>query len=157
MAKILVIDDDSMIIDLMRLRLGERGHQVFVAMDAYGAASVASREKPDLITLDFQMPAGDGCTAYTRLRGNTFTAKTPVIFVTGTNPGDIYARIPNDPLVQVLQKPFDMAELFGMIDKMLNPGAAAPPPPPPSPAAPKPKYDGLAGGALGGDILDIDV
>jgi len=149
-----------MIIELMRMRLAELGHQVFAAMDAYGAAGVASREKPDLITLDYQMPAGDGVTAYARLRGNTFTAKTPVIFVTGTNPGDILARIPNDPLVKVLQKPIDMDELCKLITQLLGSGAGAPKPPaPPSaPAAPQPpKSSGLDGGALGGDILDLNL
>jgi CheY-like chemotaxis protein len=162
MAKILVIDDDSMIIDLLKLRLGELGHQVSVAMDAYGAAGAAAREKPDLITLDFQMPAGDGVTAYSRLRGNTFTAKTPVIFVTGTNPGDILARIPNDPLVKVLQKPIDMDELCKLIALLLAPAAPAPSAPraaAPAPAAakPPPKKPGLDGGAFGGDILDLDL
>jgi len=68
MAKILIIDDDPMIVDLLRTRLTEAGHQIAVAMDAYGAGGAAAREKPDLITLDFQMPAGDGATAYSRLR-----------------------------------------------------------------------------------------
>jgi CheY-like chemotaxis protein len=158
MAKILVIDDDSMIIDLMRLRLGELGHHVCVAMDAYAAAGVAANEKPDLITLDFQMPAGDGVTAYGRLRGNTFTAKTPVIFVTGTNPGDILARIPNDPLVKILQKPIDMDELCRLISELLG-GPSNGSKAPAAPAAPKTAADdpGLAGGALGGDILDLDL
>ncbi len=162
MAKILVIDDDAVIVDLLRLRLGELGHQVIAAMDAYGAAGVASREKPDIITLDFQMPAGDGVTAYNRLRGNTFTLKTPIIFVTGTNPGDILARIPNDPLVKVLQKPIEIEELCRLIAQLLYPSAALPAAPPaaPAPAAPAPKppkSSGLAGGAMGGDILDLDL
>jgi|GEM_PF-1011023 len=165
MAKILVIDDDSMIIELLKLRLTELGHQVFAAMDAYGAGGIAAREKPDLITLDFQMPAGDGVTAYTRLRGSTFTMKTPIIFVTGTNPGDILSRIPNDPLVKVLQKPIEIEELCRLIAQLLGgpaasappPGAAPPAPPAPPQAAAPPKAPGLSGGAMGGDILDLDV
>lgn len=159
MAKILVIDDDAAIVDLLRLRLSELGHQVVSAMDAYGAGGVAAREKPDIITLDFQMPAGDGVTAYQRLRGNTFTLKTPIIFVTGANPGDILARLPHDPLVKVLQKPIEVEELCRMIAQLLYP-AAAPPAVAPAvaPPAPKPqKNSGLAGGALGGDILDLDL
>ncbi len=155
MAKILVIDDDMAIVELLRMRLAELGHQVVCALDAYGAAGVAAREKPDLITLDFQMPAGDGITAYQRLRGNTFTVKTPIIFVTGTNPGDILARVPGDPLVRVLQKPIELAELVALISQLL---AGTVPPPPPAPAKAKaPKSSGLSAGALGGDILDLDL
>jgi CheY-like chemotaxis protein len=160
-AKILVIDDDEAIVDLLRLRLGESGHQVVAAMDAYSAAAAAAREKPDLITLDFQMPAGDGAKALERLRGNVFTEKIPIIFVSGMAPHELEAAIPKDPRVRILQKPIEIPRLQALIAELLGvPRPAVPPPPaaPPSaPAAKKPKGDDLSGGALGGDILDLDV
>lgn len=160
MAKILVIDDDAAIVDLLRMRLGDAGHQVVAAMDAYSAAAVAVREKPDLITLDFNMPAGDGSKALERLRGNVFTEKTPIIFISGMAPHDLEPVIPKTPNVRVLQKPIDIAKLQALIAELLGaPRQAARPavPPPPAPPAPrKPKENDLSGGALGGDILDLD-
>lgn len=120
MAKILVIDDDAAIVDLLRLRLGEAGHQVVAAMDAYGGVTAAAREKPDLITLDFQMPAGDGAKTYERLRGNTFTAGTPIIFITGMAPYDLAPVVPQDPKVRFLQKPIDMGVLFKLVGELLG-------------------------------------
>ncbi|HEX4049015.1 MAG TPA: response regulator, partial [Elusimicrobiota bacterium] len=105
MAKILVIDDDAAIVDLLRLRLADLGHQVLSAMDATAGMMIAAREKPDLITLDFQMPAGDGAKVYERLRGNTFTAKTKIIFISGMSEYDLEHSVPSDPAVRFLQKP----------------------------------------------------
>ncbi|MDE2489332.1 MAG: response regulator [Elusimicrobia bacterium] len=157
MAKILVIDDDAAIVDLLRLRLAESGHQVVAAMDAYSAAAAAAREKPDLITLDFQMPAGDGAKTLERLRGNVFTEKTPIIFVSGMAPHDLEAAIPKDPKVRVLPKPIDVAKLQSLIAELLGAPPPAAPPPAPAPAPKPPKTEDLSGGALGGDILDLDV
>lgn len=164
MAKILVIDDDQAIVDLLRLRLTEAGHQVFAAMDATGGVMVAARERPDLITLDFQMPAGDGSKTLQRLRGNTFTAATPIIFITGMSEYDLQPAIPNAPLVRFLQKPIDMGKLLGLVAELL--GTTAPPPPAaPPPAAPPspqsapadPPAQAQDGSVFGGDILDLDV
>jgi DNA-binding response OmpR family regulator len=150
MAKILVIDDDPLIVELLKMRLTDAGHQVSVAMDANGGMMVAAREKPELITLDYQMPAGDGAKMLQRLRGNTFTASTPVIFVTGKSSDDLDQSLMNAPRVRFLQKPIEMDVLNRLIAELLG---QAPPAPAAPPAAPKPPVDD--GGAFGGDILDL--
>jgi CheY-like chemotaxis protein len=152
MARILVIDDDEAIVDLLRMRLEELGHQVFSAMDASGGMMIAAREKPDLITLDFQMPAGDGAKLYQRLRTNSFTAKTKIIFVTGRSEDDLAASIPADPAVRFLQKPIDMEALKRHLSELLGTPAPAPAAPP---APVEKKIVPLDGGAFGGDILDL--
>ena len=162
MAKILVIDDDAAIVDLLKMRLEDLGHTVSVAMDATGGMMLAAREKPDLITLDFQMPAGDGAKVYERLRGNSFTAKVKIIFVSGMNELDLEKSIPMDAGVRFLQKPIDMTVLKRLLDELLRPPSAASPPPAPSAAAAAPppaaaKPPALDGGAFGGDVLDIDL
>lgn len=157
MARILVIDDDAAIVDLLKMHLEEMGHQVSSAMDASGGMMVAARDKPDLITLDFQMPAGDGAKVYQRLRTNAFTAKTKIIFVSGRSQDELLAEIPGDPSVRFLQKPIDMGALKKHVNELLGlvPQAPAPPgPPPPPPPAPREEVP-LDGGALGGDILDL--
>lgn len=152
MARILVIDDDAAIVDLLRMRLEELGHQVSSAMDASGGMMIAARDKPDLITLDFQMPAGDGAKLYQRLRTNTFTAKTKIIFVTGRSEDELSGSVPRDPDVRFLQKPIDMVALQRHVAELLN--LQIPPPPGPPPPPPK-KEVPLDGGAFGGDILDL--
>ncbi len=154
MAKILVIDDDAAIVDLLKMRLAEDGHEVFAAMDASGGVMMAARVKPDVITLDFQMPAGDGGTTHQRLRGNSFTLKVPIIFITGRDPEDLPPGLRADPNARFVQKPIDMDSLKRMIAQLL--GAPAPAPSSPAPA-PEPKDPGTSGGALGGDILDLNL
>lgn len=158
MAKILVIDDDAAIVDLLKMRLVEDGHEVFAAMDASGGVMMAARVKPDVITLDFQMPAGDGGTTHQRIRGNTFTVKIPIIFITGRDPGDLPPGLRGDPNARFVQKPIDMDALKAMIKQLLGGPASPPPPsaPPPAPAA-APKEPRTDGGAFGGDILDLNI
>ncbi|MBI2787512.1 MAG: response regulator [Elusimicrobia bacterium] len=144
MAKILVIDDEQPIVELLSLRLTEAGHQVVVAMDGLSAPMIASREKPDLVILDFNMPAANGAKVHERLRGNTFTATTPIIFLTASPIGQVMPQVKDDDITRFLQKPVDFPLLAKMMASFL-PGstpppaapAAAPPPPPP-------------------DILDLD-
>jgi DNA-binding response OmpR family regulator len=158
MAKILVIDDDAAIVDLLKMRLAEDGHEIFAAMDASGGVMMAARVKPDVITLDFQMPAGDGGTTHQRIRGNSFTLKVPIIFITGRDPSDLPPGLRADPNARFVQKPIDMDALKSMIKQLLG-GPATPPPsaPPPLELSPEPKEPSTDGGALGGDILDLNI
>jgi two-component system phosphate regulon response regulator PhoB len=130
------------------MRLESEGHQVCVGMDASGGMMLAAREKPDLITLDFQMPAGDGGKVYTRLRTNTITARTPIIFITGMGAHELES-LSSDPTVRILQKPIDMADLKRLIAELLGKPA---PSAPKAPAAPPPSDNDSSGG----DVLDLD-
>lgn len=150
MAKILVIDDDQSIIELLSLHLKEAGHLVVVAMDGLSGPMIAAREKPDLIILDYNMPAADGARVHERLRGNSYTASTPVIFLTATPIGEIIAKVKDDALTRFLQKPADFEFLAQTIAAFLPGAAAAPPPAPPAQRA----ADEPSGAA--GEILDLD-
>jgi DNA-binding response OmpR family regulator len=136
MAKILIVEDDDAIADLLKLRLTEAGHQVFVAKDGMAGPMMAAREKPDLVLLDFNMPAANGGKVLERLRGSTFTAATPVIFVTASPVADIMTQLPDDPKVRFVQKPVDFAVLDRLVRESL--GAPAPRPAIPPPGAPLP-------------------
>jgi DNA-binding response OmpR family regulator len=149
MAKILVIDDEQAIVELLTLRLTEAGHQVVVALDGFAGPMVATREKPDLIILDYNMPAANGAKVHERLRGNTFTAATPIIFLTATPIGEIIMGVKDDDRTRFLQKPVDFPLLAKTIAVFL--GGAAPPPAPPAVPPTAPPND-----LAGGDVLDLD-
>lgn len=159
MAKILVIDDEQPIVELLSLRLTEAGHQVVVAMDGLSAPMIASREKPDLVILDFNMPAANGAKVHERLRGNTFTASTPIIFLTASPIGQVMPQVKDDSITRFLQKPVDFALLAKIMASFL-PGAApaASAAAPAAPAAPPaPPYDpDDPNGSGGGEVLDLD-
>lgn len=160
MAKILVIDDEQPIVELLSLRLTETGHQVVVAMDGLSAPMIASREKPDLIILDFNMPAANGAKVHERLRGNTFTAATPIIFLTASPIGQVMPQVTDDSITRFLQKPVDFPLLAKIMTSFLPGSAPAAPAAPPAsapaapPAAPYDPDDPNSSG--GGEVLDLD-
>ena len=150
MAKILVIDDEQSIVELLTLRLTEAGHTVVVAMDGFSGPMVATREKPDLIILDYNMPAANGAKVHERLRGNTFTATTPIIFLTATPIGEVIVGVKDDDRTRFLQKPVDFPLLTKTLASFLG-GAPA------QPAAPRPAPDPNGPEASAeGDVLDLD-
>ena len=155
MAKILVIDDDLSIVELLRLRLTESGHEVVIALDGYAGPTVAAKEKPELIILDYNMPAADGVKVHERLRGNSFSAGTPIIFLTATPIGEIIMAVKDDDRTRFLQKPVDFPLLAKTIAAFFPAAAPAPAPPP---AAPRPaqRYDPDAPPGAAGDVLDLD-
>lgn len=137
MSKILVVEDDPAIVELLRLHLSEGGHQVVVAQDGLSGPMVAAREKPDLILLDFNMPAANGGKVLERLRGNSFTVATPVVFVTANPVADVMTQVPDDPRVRFIQKPVDFPLLDRLIAELTGaaPSSGASPAAPPPPAA----------------------
>lgn len=132
MATILVIDDDEAMVDFLACGLKQAGHKVFSAANPAAGTAIAEREKPDLITIDFCMPGGDGGKALQSLRGSNVAAATPVIFISSIAPGIIKTSIPNAVNVRFLPKPPNLPLLEALIAEML---ASPPPSPPSSPAA----------------------
>lgn len=120
MAKILIIDDEASVVELLKIHLTESGHQVVVAMDGMSGPMVASREKPDLIILDFNMPAADGAKVHERLRGSSFTAAAPIVFVTATPLAAIIPQVRHAPNTRFLLKPIDFSLLTRTIAEMLG-------------------------------------
>jgi DNA-binding response OmpR family regulator len=160
MAKILIIDDDPSIVGFLSLRLSEDGYTVISATDGLLGPTIATREKPDLIILDFNMPAASGAKVHERLRGSTFTAATPIIFLTATPVGEIISQVKDDSRTRFLQKPVDFGILAKTMAFFLG-GAAPPSPAPPAttpvetpPAARYDPDDPNSSG--GGELLDLD-
>lgn len=130
MAKVLIIDDDSMIIELLSVKLRAAGHTVVAAMDGMSGSMVATSEKPDLIILDYSMPAANGAKVHERLRGCSFTAATPILVLTASPLGKVASEMGDDPLIRFMQKPIDFPRFAALTTELLGGGppriAAAP-------------------------------
>ena len=120
MKKILIVDDETVIVEVLRDLLQESGYQALTAMDAMQATMQAVKYKPDLILLDISMPAGGGVAVYHRLKQSPETQSIPVIFLTAMPPADLAQKIPFAENVTVFRKPFKQKELLALIQKMLN-------------------------------------
>ncbi|HEX8915071.1 MAG TPA: response regulator transcription factor, partial [Humisphaera sp.] len=80
--RILVVDDERDLVDLISYNLQRNGYDVVVAYDGNGAIEVAGREQPDLIVLDLMLPGIDGTEVARRLKGDPRTKHVPIIMLT---------------------------------------------------------------------------
>jgi DNA-binding response OmpR family regulator len=78
LSRILVIEDDLSISELVKINLELLGHQVITAPDGIKGLAMATQNRPDLIVLDVMMPDLDGFTVCQRLRQNRETNPIPV-------------------------------------------------------------------------------
>jgi two-component system chemotaxis response regulator CheY len=88
-ARILVVDDDRSIRDLLGLHLRTGGYQVEVAEDAIVAGYRVLAQAPDLIICDVNMPYMDGFEFVEALKGDSTLPYIPVIFLTSREDGDL--------------------------------------------------------------------
>ncbi|MBS0302275.1 MAG: response regulator, partial [Proteobacteria bacterium] len=116
--KIVVVDDDARIRDLLRRYLTQEGFEVIVAEDAKALARIMLRETIDLIVLDLMMPGEDGLSVCRRLRAAG--DKTPVIMLTAK--GEDVDRIVGLEVGadDYLGKPFNPRELLARIHAVLR-------------------------------------
>ena len=127
--KIIVVDDDARIRDLLRRYLTQEGFEVMVAEDGKALARVMLRERIDLIVLDLMMPGEDGLSICRRMRAAN--DRTPIIMLTAK--GEDVDRILGLEVGadDYLGKPFNPRELLARIHAVLRRR-----PPPEAPGAP---------------------
>jgi two-component system alkaline phosphatase synthesis response regulator PhoP len=82
--KILIVDDEKDIVDLLKYNLEKEGYQVITAFDGTAALEKAFL-KPDLILLDIMMPGDDGFEVCKQIRKNPSISNIPIIFLTAKN------------------------------------------------------------------------
>lgn len=124
---ILLVDDDTQFVEFLGSRLRRLGFNVVPALDGLQAGVQAQQRKPDLIIMDFQMPAASGDTVFQRLRMSTETLSIPVIVISSRTEAELKARIPQGPNVRVMTKPPDFDTLKAWIQELLGlPGLPLP-------------------------------
>ncbi|GAB3525121.1 response regulator transcription factor [Arthrobacter monumenti] len=119
-AKILVVDDDSDIRDLVALKLSSAGHEILTADDGAEALELAAGQHFDAIVLDVMMPGMSGIDVVRSLRGSEPAIRTPVLLLTAKNQErDIeagFAAGADDYVV----KPFSPRELQTRVDVLIT-------------------------------------
>lgn len=81
MPKILIVDDEKNILELVRFNLEREGYQVLTAMDGDTALAMARRELPDLIVLDVMLPGANGLDVCRVLNEDSATKNIPIIML----------------------------------------------------------------------------
>ena len=122
-AKILVVDDDDTLRELLRMHLASAGYEVSTATDAISAGYLVLKHPPDLIISDINMPHMDGFVFVAALKSDPTLPHIPVIFLTSLEDGD--ARGKELGAVGYVTKPVRADQLLEMVAKHV-PGGAIP-------------------------------
>ena len=120
--KILVVDDDLNICELLRLYLTKEGYSVVIANDGVSAVTMFQEESPSLVLLDIMLPKLDGWQVCREIRK---FSETPIIMLTAK--GEVFDRVLGLELGadDYVVKPFDTKEIVARIKAVLRRSAAA--------------------------------
>ncbi len=115
LGRVLVVDDDEVIRQLIAVNLELEGFEVFTAVDGQDCLEKVSDVQPDVITLDVMMPRLDGWVTATQLRRNPETAGIKVVLITARAQDEDRDRGEQVGADAYLTKPFDPAEMIRVI------------------------------------------
>jgi len=124
--RIVCIEDDPQIIELVRMILGRKGFQVIGAAGGQEGLTLVQAQRPDLILLDLMMPDLDGWEVYRRLKEDPVLAAVPVVVVTARAQDiDRVLGLHVAHVDDYLTKPFTPKQLTDSVERILGRRPAA--------------------------------
>lgn len=119
--RILCIEDEPEMIDLIRLILGRRGFDVIGAAGGKEGLEAVRQQLPDLVLLDLMMPDMDGWEVYQQMKADESTRQIPVIVVTAKAQSiDKVLGLHIAKVDDYIAKPFSPQELLNSVEKILG-------------------------------------
>ena len=118
LGRVLVVDDDEVIRQLIAVNLTLEGFEVVTAVDGRDCLEKVVEADPDVITLDVMMPRLDGWVTATQLRRNPQTAGIKVVLITARAQEDDRSRGREIGVDAYLTKPFDPAEMIRVVREL---------------------------------------
>ncbi|WP_407697333.1 response regulator [Streptomyces kebangsaanensis] len=120
--RVLVVDDNKVIRQLIRVNLELEGLEVVTAADGAECLDVVHQVRPDVITLDVVMPRLDGLRTAARLRADPLTRDLPLAIVSACSPYEVEAGL-DAGVDAFLPKPFEPVELVRLVWRLIDHGA----------------------------------
>jgi DNA-binding response OmpR family regulator len=118
--RLVYIEDEEEMIDLVRLILSRRGYEVMGANGGREGLDLVRRELPDLVLLDLMMPDMDGWDVYQQMKSEERTRDIPVIVVTAKAQSiDKVLGLHIAKVEDYISKPFSPQELLDSVEKVL--------------------------------------
>jgi CheY-like chemotaxis protein len=114
--KILIVDDEPDIVTYLIALFKDNGYDTISAENGFEALNILKKEKPDLITLDLQMPKNTGTDFYRKIRHNKEYKSIPVIVISGI--AGKHLAVPKP--VAFFDKPFDKEKLLKKVNEVLT-------------------------------------
>jgi DNA-binding response OmpR family regulator len=117
--RVLIAEDDPVMALTLTGALKSRGWGVVLARDAMQAFMFAVQQQPNAILLDFNMPAGTGLGALTRLQASARTSSIPVLVVSGSTALTLPATVRAEGAKGFFKKPVDLDALCARLEELL--------------------------------------
>ena len=124
MAKLLLVEDNEMIRDVLTQRLLRKGYEITIAVDGIEGVQKAKSDNPDLILIDMSLPNIDGWEATRLIKGSQETRNIPVIALTSHAMAGDRERSMKAGCDDYDTKPIDFYRLLTKIEMLLNRQAA---------------------------------
>lgn len=122
--RVVCVEDEPEMIDLIRLILGRKGFEVIGAKGGKKGLDIIREELPDLVLLDLMMPDMDGWEVYQQLKADEGTRNIPVIVVTAKAQSiDKVLGLHIAKVEDYISKPFSPQELLDSVDQVLEKAA----------------------------------
>ena len=120
MHRIVIVDDDERIVELMELILSSKGYSVCSVTDSEKAFEVIRQYQPDLVLLDLMMPLVDGWSVLREMRRHKATSSIPVVVVTAKSGCEEEARRCENDIQGLVIKPFEFDDLLSKVEDVLR-------------------------------------
>ncbi|HVZ68421.1 MAG TPA: phosphate regulon transcriptional regulator PhoB [Rhizomicrobium sp.] len=117
---VLVAEDESALVTLLRYNLEREGYRVVEATDGEEALLLAAEEKPDLVLLDWMLPQLSGIEVCRRLRARPETRNVPILMLTARGEEADRVRGLNTGADDYVTKPFSMTELLARLRAVMR-------------------------------------
>ncbi|MFJ8927110.1 MULTISPECIES: response regulator [unclassified Streptomyces] len=121
--RVLVVDDNKVIRQLIRVNLELEGFEVVTAADGAECLEVIDQVRPDVVTLDVVMPRLDGLRTAARLRADARTRSLPIVIVSACTQYEVESGL-DVGVDAFLAKPFEPSELVRVVRQLSEQGRA---------------------------------
>jgi CheY-like chemotaxis protein len=118
--KVLLADDDKVVVQMLSVGLKKRGIDVIPAFDTMQAVMSAMKQQPDAVVVDLNMPGGTGVEAVRRIKGSSKTGAIPVVAITGSATPEARRSAVDLGAVDCIEKPIDPNALADLLEKLVG-------------------------------------
>lgn len=118
--KILIVDDNPVIVELLQRKLSREGYEVSGCVDSAKAMDTCLGDHPDLIILDILMPKKSGWDVLRELKSNTDTSPIPVIVSTVKNRPEDMDKVRELKASDYIAKPYVFSDLLEKVQAILG-------------------------------------